>query len=226
MKPVSHPSNTRTLQAPAGWDHAGVPVEPLGITDQVALGLPFVWSFWEPDAAERASIASGSKVVLSLLGRSMPPALLMVEEVRPGSAAPAVSSEALLTEEDWRDIESLRPIVSGGPDCRVAIGAPVLWRLIQSAEMQRTALAYEMPPALNAAAHDVIAERRRQVDVEGWTAEHDDSHVSDEIAAMAVVVDAKDENAAAFYRHYEFIPLQAQPRRLYVPMRVVAQLLG
>lgn len=49
---------------------------------------------------------------------------------------------------------------------------------------------------------------------------------ADEIAAMAVVVDAKDENAAAFYRHYGFIPLQAQPRRLYVPMRVVAQLLG
>jgi predicted GNAT family N-acyltransferase len=49
---------------------------------------------------------------------------------------------------------------------------------------------------------------------------------ADEIAAMAVVVDAKDENAASFYRHYGFIPLQAQPRRLYVPMRVVAQLLG
>jgi len=49
---------------------------------------------------------------------------------------------------------------------------------------------------------------------------------ADEIAAMAVVVDAKDENAAAFYRHYGLIPLQAQPRRLYVPMRVVAQLLG
>jgi predicted GNAT family N-acyltransferase len=49
---------------------------------------------------------------------------------------------------------------------------------------------------------------------------------ADEIAAMAVVVDAKDENAAAFYRHYGFIPLQAQPKRLFVPMRVVAQLLG
>jgi predicted GNAT family N-acyltransferase len=49
---------------------------------------------------------------------------------------------------------------------------------------------------------------------------------ADQIAAMAVVVDAKDENAAEFYRHYGFIPLQAQPRRLYVPMRVVAQLLG
>lgn len=49
---------------------------------------------------------------------------------------------------------------------------------------------------------------------------------ADEIAAMAVVVDAKDENAAAFYRHFGLIALQAQPRRLCVPMRVVAQLLG
>ena len=49
---------------------------------------------------------------------------------------------------------------------------------------------------------------------------------ADQIAAMAVVVDAKDENAAAFYQHYGFIPLQNQPRRLFVPMRSIAQLLG
>lgn len=49
---------------------------------------------------------------------------------------------------------------------------------------------------------------------------------ADQIAAMAVVVDAKDENSAQFYRQYGFIPLQAQPRRMFVPMRVVAQLLG
>ena len=49
---------------------------------------------------------------------------------------------------------------------------------------------------------------------------------ADEIAAMAVVVDAKDENAVSFYRHYGFLPLQAKPNRLFVPMRSVAQLLG
>lgn len=49
---------------------------------------------------------------------------------------------------------------------------------------------------------------------------------ADQIAAMAVVVDAKDEAAAAFYRHYGFVTLQAQPSRLFVPMRLVAQLLG
>lgn len=37
---------------------------------------------------------------------------------------------------------------------------------------------------------------------------------------MAVVVDAKDENAASFYRHYGFLALQAQPSRLFVPMRI------
>jgi GNAT superfamily N-acetyltransferase len=49
---------------------------------------------------------------------------------------------------------------------------------------------------------------------------------ADQIAAMAVVVDAKDEAAASFYRHYGFLTLQAQPSRLFVPMRPVAQLLG
>lgn len=49
---------------------------------------------------------------------------------------------------------------------------------------------------------------------------------ADQIAALAVVVDAKDEAAAAFYRHYGFVTLQAQPSRLVLPMRVIAQLLG
>lgn len=44
------------------------------------------------------------------------------------------------------------------------------------------------------------------------------------IAAMAVLVDAKDEAAEAFYRHFSFLPLQLQPRRLFLPMRTVARL--
>lgn len=35
------------------------------------------------------------------------------------------------------------------------------------------------------AAQDVIAERRRQTEVEGWTAEHDDSHTHGEMAGAA-----------------------------------------
>jgi GNAT superfamily N-acetyltransferase len=47
-----------------------------------------------------------------------------------------------------------------------------------------------------------------------------------EIAAMAVVVDAKDDAAAAFYRHFDFKPLQAKARRLYLPMKTVEALFG
>ncbi len=44
------------------------------------------------------------------------------------------------------------------------------------------------------------------------------------IAAMAVVVDAKDAAAAAFYQRYGFAPLQAQPQRQFLPMSLVARL--
>ena len=44
------------------------------------------------------------------------------------------------------------------------------------------------------------------------------------IAAMAVLVDAKDDAAEAFYRHFSFLPLQQQPRRLFLPMKVIAGL--
>jgi GNAT superfamily N-acetyltransferase len=45
-----------------------------------------------------------------------------------------------------------------------------------------------------------------------------------EIAAMAVMVDAKDETAAAFYKHFDFTPLQGDPSRLYLSMKKVAVL--
>jgi GNAT superfamily N-acetyltransferase len=47
-----------------------------------------------------------------------------------------------------------------------------------------------------------------------------------EIAAMAVIVDAKDNAAERFYRHFDFLPLQKAPRRLYLPMTAVAGVLG
>lgn len=48
--------------------------------------------------------------------------------------------------------------------------------------------------------------------------------VAPNIAAMAVLVDAKDDTAEAFYRHFGFFPLQQQPRRLFLPMKTVAGL--
>jgi GNAT superfamily N-acetyltransferase len=45
-----------------------------------------------------------------------------------------------------------------------------------------------------------------------------------DIAAMAVIVDAKDENAKLFYQHFDFIDLQTQPMRLYLPMTTIKKL--
>lgn len=49
---------------------------------------------------------------------------------------------------------------------------------------------------------------------------------SEQIAAMAVVVDAKDGAAVSFYRHFDFQPRQRNARRMYLPMKTVAALLG
>lgn len=50
--------------------------------------------------------------------------------------------------------------------------------------------------------------------------------VKSEITAMAVVVDAKDDTARAFYEHHQFIPFPDQPQRLYLPMTTIAKLFG
>jgi GNAT superfamily N-acetyltransferase len=39
-----------------------------------------------------------------------------------------------------------------------------------------------------------------------------------EIAAFAIVVDAKDETAAAFYRRHSFVPFATSPMSLYLPL--------
>lgn len=44
------------------------------------------------------------------------------------------------------------------------------------------------------------------------------------IAAMAVVVDAKDVPAANFYQHFGFIPLNLSVSRLFLPMLTIATL--
>ena len=45
-----------------------------------------------------------------------------------------------------------------------------------------------------------------------------------QIAAMAVIVEAKDERAERFYRHFDFLPFQQTPLRLFLPMAQAAKL--
>lgn len=48
-----------------------------------------------------------------------------------------------------------------------------------------------------------------------------DRAVGSEIAAYALMVDAKDETAAAFYRHHGFIALPETPLTLFLPLATV-----
>lgn len=42
-----------------------------------------------------------------------------------------------------------------------------------------------------------------------------------EIATMAVVVEAKDEKAVAFYQHYQFLQFPDRLNRLFLPMKTI-----
>jgi len=44
------------------------------------------------------------------------------------------------------------------------------------------------------------------------------------IGAMAVIVDAKDQQAEQFYQHFGFLSFQRTPRRLFLPMQQIAAL--
>lgn len=45
-----------------------------------------------------------------------------------------------------------------------------------------------------------------------------------ETASLAVIVDAKDEAAALFYEHHEFLRLSDLPNRLFKPMLEIEKL--
>lgn len=53
---------------------------------------------------------------------------------------------------------------------------------------------------------------------------HRSLRASRQVASLAVIVDAKDERAVAFYRRYEFLPFVDQPTRLFLPMSVIEKL--
>ena len=45
-----------------------------------------------------------------------------------------------------------------------------------------------------------------------------------EIASWAVVVDAQDDKAGAFYREFGFIEIAKVPKRLFLPMQTIARM--
>lgn len=78
MRPTQHPSNNRVLGAPTGWNQQELPCNALAITDVVIDGHRAVTSFWRPSQEELTALASGGLVMLSVVGTTMPPAIIEV----------------------------------------------------------------------------------------------------------------------------------------------------
>jgi GNAT superfamily N-acetyltransferase len=49
--------------------------------------------------------------------------------------------------------------------------------------------------------------------------------IRSDAAIYALLVDAKDETAASFYRHHGFVPFSTQPHSLYLPVASIRDLL-
>jgi len=47
-----------------------------------------------------------------------------------------------------------------------------------------------------------------------------------EVASMAVIVDAKNDQARQFYEYHQFIPFPQEQQRLYLPMATIIKMLG
>lgn len=47
---------------------------------------------------------------------------------------------------------------------------------------------------------------------------------SEAVASFAVLVEAKDDSAVAFYQKFGFLPILEQPHRLFLPMKTIAKL--
>jgi predicted GNAT family N-acyltransferase len=47
---------------------------------------------------------------------------------------------------------------------------------------------------------------------------------SQQVASLAVIVDAKDESARRFYLHYDFLPFPEDDHKLFLPMQTVEKL--
>lgn len=72
MNPVQHRSNNDVLAPPRGATSAEC--RPLPITRvQFSDGVQGVWSYWQPTDAERALIAVGAPVRISVIGLTHPP---------------------------------------------------------------------------------------------------------------------------------------------------------
>lgn len=76
MLPVNHNTANRVLRAPPGQEDDVIAIQ---VRDDMSGVYPTVVSFWKPNAAELAALNVGAVVTCSVMGRTMPPIYIGVE---------------------------------------------------------------------------------------------------------------------------------------------------
>lgn len=80
MRATQHPSNTRVLGAPEGWDQGALPCNAIPITDALYQdSVRAVVSYWQPSAEDLAILNAGGLICLSVIGVTMPPVAIFAE---------------------------------------------------------------------------------------------------------------------------------------------------
>ncbi len=77
---IRHPTTNHEFGTPNVWDHSNVPCDTLPVTLTTCEDLPAILSYWKPTPNELFMLRNGASVCLTILGTSMPPVILTVEE--------------------------------------------------------------------------------------------------------------------------------------------------
>lgn len=77
-----HPNTNKVFGQPEGWTEHEPPVDALPVIQAVQDNVPVIQSFWKPNAEELKAMNEGHWIILTIIGRGMPPVLLQVEAVK------------------------------------------------------------------------------------------------------------------------------------------------
>jgi hypothetical protein len=127
-----------------------------------------------------------SRNVDDLIDHAIAPAIAEFSVEEP-AATPAAAEQTLSIEDVRAAKETARHVFAG--DCNHTLDAiEYVTSLLEATDAARSRAAGHAgtePAAVTAAARDVLAERRRQVEQEGWTPAHDDQYRDHELSCAA-----------------------------------------
>lgn len=80
MNHIVHTTHNRALGAPAGWKQGDLQCDALTIRDDtMGNGVRCVVSHWKPTAEELKALNDGAVIALAVIGQTMPPVSMWLE---------------------------------------------------------------------------------------------------------------------------------------------------